>query len=263
MNKTVYTSYRNVPYLKSLQSGYADFIIHADPNEWISMHGGIPESIFDDYSFTFRDVTLVSETFADAIQKNKNIVNKIINSSLDDFNRICGTYILGELIISTNCDILNKNILLYAVTKSDNRLVAFCQYDSFYNNGEGSFIDFAITPLKEHFKTESNRDVVFELLYKVLCIEAFKKYADVETIHVEGKSKKRDSGNKYVNKTDLPVTHLNRTWFTNIIRSKGFDVRGHFRRQQYKIDGKWTRKLKWIKPHRKNGYTSKARKTTL
>jgi hypothetical protein len=89
-----------------------------------------------------------------------------------------------------------------------------------------------------------------------LCM--FIKYAEVETKIVLGKSKRR-FGDPYRNDTDFPITYLDSKWFTNIIRSEGFSVRGHFRLQPKKIDGEWTKELIWIADFEKHGYTSKAR----
>jgi hypothetical protein len=90
----------------------------------------------------------------------------------------------------------------------------------------------------------------------VLCM--FIKYADVETKTVHGKSKRR-FGDPYRNDTDFPITHLDSKWFTNIVRSEGFSVRGHFRLQPKKVNGEWTKELIWINDFEKHGYTSKAR----
>jgi hypothetical protein len=51
---------------------------------------------------------------------------------------------------------------------------------------------------------------------------------------------------------------LDSTWFTTIVRSEGFKVGGHFRMQPF---GKnlSDRKLIWISPFDKNGYTRKAK----
>lgn len=86
----------------------------------------------------------------------------------------------------------------------------------------------------------------------------FIKYAEVETKTVLGRSKRR-FGDPYRNDTDFPITHLDSKWFTNIVRSEGFSVRGHFRLQPKKINGEWTKELIWINDFEKHGYTSKAR----
>lgn len=61
---------------------------------------------------------------------------------------------------------------------------------------------------------------------------------------------------KYNNKTKSDITIVDSTWFTTLIKSDGFKVRGHFRLQPYKEQGK---KLIWIQDFEKHGYTIKAR----
>jgi hypothetical protein len=61
---------------------------------------------------------------------------------------------------------------------------------------------------------------------------------------------------KYNNKTKSDITIVDSTWFTTLIKSDGFKVRGHFRLQPYKGGEK---KLIWIQDFKKHGYTRKAR----
>lgn len=87
----------------------------------------------------------------------------------------------------------------------------------------------------------------------------FSKYAEVETIDVNAKSRVKKYGDKVVNELDFDVTTLDSKWFRNIVRSEGFAVRGHFRLQPKKVNGEWTKELIWINDFEKHGYTSKAR----
>lgn len=87
----------------------------------------------------------------------------------------------------------------------------------------------------------------------------FKSYACVETKIIEPHSRIKDIGCKYINETSLPITYLDSKWFTNLVRSGAFKVRGHFRLQPKKADGVWTRELIWINDFLKTGYTSPAK----
>jgi hypothetical protein len=60
------------------------------------------------------------------------------------------------------------------------------------------------------------------------------------------------------NETKYAVEILDSTWFTTIIRSEGFRVGGHFRMEPYG-PGMAQKKLIWIEPFEKTGYTRKAR----
>lgn len=87
----------------------------------------------------------------------------------------------------------------------------------------------------------------------------FMKYAEVETKTIEPGKKDNLFNCKYINDTEVKITILNSTWFTNLIKSDSFKVRGHFRLQPCG-EGMKDRKLIWINDFVKDGYTAPARK---
>lgn len=88
----------------------------------------------------------------------------------------------------------------------------------------------------------------------------FKKYADVETVQaMKNKKVKLPDGDKLLVESDLRMTYTDCSWFRTIVRKEGFLVSGHFRLQPIKKDGEWTKKLIYIEPYQKHGYTRKAR----
>lgn len=86
----------------------------------------------------------------------------------------------------------------------------------------------------------------------------FIKYCDVETKIVAAGKKEKLVGEKYLNETKSNIEVLNSSWFTNIVRSEGFGVKGHFRMQPCGV-GLSDRKLVYISDFQKNGYSRKAR----
>lgn len=92
----------------------------------------------------------------------------------------------------------------------------------------------------------------------LVCLPVFLKYCPMETKMVNGGRREKHVGEKYVNETKYTVEILDSTWFTTIIRSEGFGVGGHFRMQAYG-PGMTQRRLQWIEPFEKTGYTRKAR----
>ncbi len=92
----------------------------------------------------------------------------------------------------------------------------------------------------------------------LISLLAFIKYCPMETKFVNGGRREHHAGQKYVNETDYKVEILDSTWFTTIVRSEGFGVTGHFRMQPYG-PGMKERRLQWIEPFEKTGYTKKAR----
>lgn len=100
---------------------------------------------------------------------------------------------------------------------------------------------------------------ISNLLYtQLIAALNFIKYAEVETKVLPANKVTREISCKYVNDTMFNITRLDSTWFTNLVKSDAFKVRGHLRLQPKKIEGKWTRELIWIKDFIKNGYTRKA-----
>jgi hypothetical protein len=101
-----------------------------------------------------------------------------------------------------------------------------------------------------------------ELMSLVLCLNIFMKYCEVETKTVPPGKKAFKANQKYVNDTKSPIEVLDATWFTTFIRSEEFTVGaatgGFFRLQPCGKDNK-DRKLIWISPFKKHGYTLKAK----
>ena len=93
----------------------------------------------------------------------------------------------------------------------------------------------------------------------LMLILNFIKYAQIETKVVGAKSKVKDFNCKYVKDTDSDITILDSTWFTTLVKSEGFKVRGHFRLQPYGPSMK-EKKLIWIKDFEKTGYTREAKR---
>jgi len=86
----------------------------------------------------------------------------------------------------------------------------------------------------------------------------FRKYAQVEVVESKARTKIHAQGCKYLNETDLDIEYLDSKWFTTLVNSKGFKVRGFFRLQPKKKDGEWTKELIWIDEFEKKGYNRKA-----
>lgn len=93
-----------------------------------------------------------------------------------------------------------------------------------------------------------------------LAVLTFKQFAEIETIEIGGSKPKRVKigSEKYLNESNQQVNVLDSRWFTNIIRTEGFKVSGHFRLQAYG-EGMKKRKLIYISEFMKSGYSTKAK----
>jgi hypothetical protein len=88
----------------------------------------------------------------------------------------------------------------------------------------------------------------------------FIKYADVQIKELKPKESINEINCKYANETNHKINILDSKWFTTLVKSDAFRVRGHFRLQPKKKDGEWTKEIIWIREFQKTGYAAPARK---
>ncbi len=115
-----------------------------------------------------------------------------------------------------------------------------------------------------HALIKAERDVdeyLNGLFYDTILLLNFIKYAEVETKYLPAGQRVKGINCKYINETKSNVKILDSTWFTELVKSDAFKVRGHFRLQPKKKDGEWTKELIWIKDFEKSGYVRKSGKT--
>lgn len=106
---------------------------------------------------------------------------------------------------------------------------------------------------------KNNPDVLQEVIRAILSVELFILYAEVETKVCQPSRQIWDGPTcLYNNKTIFPFTVLDSTWFTHLVSSGAFNVRGHFRLQPCG-HGHTDRRLVWINDFQKKGYTRKAK----
>lgn len=97
-------------------------------------------------------------------------------------------------------------------------------------------------------------------LFTTLLVQlAFIKYAPVENKVVGTNQRVNTVECKYINSTRHPVKVFDCTWFTKLVKSEGFNVRGHFRFQPCG-KGKKDRTLIYINEFKKHGYTREAKR---
>ena len=107
-----------------------------------------------------------------------------------------------------------------------------------------------------------NIDNVEPFISMFVSILIFKKYVKIEIEEIEGSKKSKQKVNKSMVAPKLPfdVNIVNCTWFTTLVRSSGFKVRGHFRLQPKKDEnGEWTKELIYVNEFEKQGYTRVAK----
>jgi hypothetical protein len=122
-------------------------------------------------------------------------------------------------------------------------------------------LDFfdAITPLAPKEITEG-RCIPLDGMDICLEFDFLLDHVEIETKHLQPKSKIKGFGTSYLNLTTNNIKVIDSRWFTNLIKSDAFKVRGHFRFQPCGLNLS-SKKLIWINDFQKTGYTSKAQKT--
>ena len=111
----------------------------------------------------------------------------------------------------------------------------------------------------EHMDQGYTNDATLNM---VLGLILFIKYCEVETKLIPAGKETTHRLQRYVNHTKVPIEILDATWFTTLVRSGAFtvgnDTGGFFRWQAVGTE-RSERKLIWVSPYQKQGYTRKAK----
>lgn len=210
-----------------------------------------------------KEINVISASFIDACDKSYKSLSDLHNNAIEEGIELTvkGTYIIGPIVYMADIELpLNdkNNQILYAFTK-EGGLIAVQIIYPFPHQGENILWASEYIRSAGVVDKESLIDLIKEMYRTVVTVGMFKSYAQVETKILPPNQKRRDITCLYRNNTDFTVTYLDCKWFTTLVKSEGFNVRGHFRLQPKKKDGKWTRELIWINEFRKHGYTARAR----
>ena len=206
-------------------------------------------------------IYVISPAFIEAKEKAKpklkDLYSDIMVNDLSNFE-IKGTFIIGNHVYMmsyiTKQGSQNNEMCFFGFTKEGSPLLYYCDSDS-KNIHQKGWVSTAFMS-KDKKNTEY---LIYSHLIDVTIISMFANYAQVETKELLPKIKIKDSTGKYLNETLKNITYLDSKWFTTLVKSDGFLVKGHFRLQPKKKDGLWTKELIWIDSFEKEGYTAPAR----
>lgn len=204
-----------------------------------------------------KNIQYISRPFFDSFYKGKKKLAAIF-----DKEKLCtvGTFIW-------NSGSVTSTMFYYVRTIGEGEdwdfnmcIILFTKHTS----NEHQHLDLLIANDEENSKTwiwdgfvKEGRDKYWWMSFLIGFL-LFQKYVDIETKIIPGGKKGYHVGNKYVNETKHKIEILDSTWFTTIIHSKGFTVgaeTGGFFRWQPCGPGMVKRKLLWIMPYEKEGYT--------
>lgn len=205
-------------------------------------------------------VKIISEPFRDALELS--------------YDKILDNKLVFDIVDKVGCMSLKNGHLSYVYDYSnlqDYELFVF-NYDMlvFYEK-----FDFSISLRIVFNDYESDNEYIKKnvcgndkktsayLLQFLLVSLSFIEYSEIEIKYLSAGQKIKGIDCKYVNDTKSNVQILDSKWFTTLVKSDAFKVRGHFRLQPKKKDGEWTKEFIWINEFTKEGYTAPARKLAL
>lgn len=216
-------------------------------------------------------VYILTKPFHDSLVKNMDAFtsNKEIFHSLE---YDCSVLIIGNFVLyyeierAQNGETYKTSFFVF----NDTHTICLAAETGKYLGDGNNDLKLLVHPFFEEFSrqeekysglsTQDLRSCIFNNYFvMVLVFHLFKKYADVETKILLPKEKSRVFDCKYHNDSDYQIRIMDSTWFTNLIKSDAFKVRGHFRFQPCGQALK-DKKLIWIKDFKKEGYTRRAQK---
>lgn len=209
----------------------------------------------------FREnIRIISNPFIDAFfsAKEKLRTSDLIEELLSGTH--CGTFIQRE---NVNCYIIDdieisgqrKHAVTLFIFKEFTKDKLMLMFAGTIVSGQKVEPVFVSSLIKE-IGVQEYAEQCLEL--NVLLLN-FIKYADVETKILNPNQRIKGVDCKYVNETDSKIEFLDCKWFTTLVKSDAFKVRGHFAIRACG-EGRKDRKLSWIPEYQKNGYTASARK---
>jgi len=204
-----------------------------------------------------------SNNFSDAVDKSAEKLSVLFNDLIVQsyLNNTSGVFLKSVVTVFYNIISITNDGVIYELVVFDNLTGEPLSYVLRQENTSHEFWS------SKHFRESlvinnlSPKQIIDSIISEILFTLLFKKYAEVEVKDIPPDGKVKVATFKCVNDTKLKIEYLDSKWFTTLIKSEGFNVRGHFRFQVCGR-GNMDRKLIWIDEHTKSGYTSIARKLT-
>lgn len=257
--------YKNYPILENLHRGSISNIpiYPEDLIVWLQIKSMFKEVWKNNINEFRKEVNVISNPFRQACIKSSSSILGLYLDTIDGNIDIPiqGTFIVNNTVYMVNITLISGKLtqILYSFTRHGHPLTV--QIGTNDENDKGlKFVANVASKITNVIDEESANAFLSYQISMVTAYAMFKSYANVETKILMPHQRPRDISCIYRNNTKFPITFLDSKWFTTLVKSEGFNVRGHFRLQPKKKDGKWTKELIWINEFRKTGYTAPARK---
>ena len=253
-------SYRTHPPLEALEKGLPIPSLMIGKEDW-GAFGEIEYdyiSKFNQHKKAFSShIFKMSGTFETAMNLAHEKLSPLFEEEMSQPLDLAGTLITTKYILMYKGRLANMgkdmSMLLYLFSKDGTAL-------AYVNDMPGEHLNFFAKDPPPML--ESSWDpLMFTARFfgYIVYLAIFRKYAEIETKTFVGGEKTVYHGDKTFNDTKVPITFLDSKWFTNLVKSDAFKVRGHFRLQPCGA-GLKDKKLIWIDDFVKSGYTAPARK---
>ena len=258
-------SYRNYPILEKLHKGtLGNMPILEIDKAYFNLFGELFSKNWKLNVLNFQhEINLISKPFHEASfkagEKLTDLWKDILINDISDFN-VKGCYLDRDYVYMINYEVKkgseSQEIAFYVFDKKGIPLLFYVDsvINKIYQQGW----------ISSYFSLDNNSNEaeqwIFSMLTKIVVYKLFKSYAEVETLILPPTSKVKNIDCKYANDTNFKINYLDSKWFTNLVKSDSFNVRGHFRLQPKKKDGEWTKEIIWISEFTKTGYNAPARK---
>jgi len=250
--------YKNYPVLEMLNyKTIKELPFHQEDEKFTHEAVEMMKFIWPKHYKSFqKEIISVSEPFLKAVQKSIDSLEKILRETLENESiRVQGTFIHQNLVIMMDVELLlNMNEGSICIFDKSGVLHAVLTYPE---TNKALLWRSQTVDMKVH--NNDPYQFVYSITNLAVLILLFKKYATVETKILHPNQKPREISCLYRNNTKLDILFLDCKWFTNLVKSEGFNVRGHFRLQPKKKNTEWTKELIWISEFHKTGYTAPAR----
>jgi hypothetical protein len=214
----------------------------------------------DRYKDVFSQITsdqtpiyIITKPFLDVITRDD--ISKRMYSLRKDLPTTSGVAVLNNITLVYHVENHNEiNATLFVF--HGNVFKGFLQIEYAKEDEADGHFDIAID--KEYtFVMGNNYEELIGIMDMIIGFLMFKEYADVEEKLIIKKSGEKIFNCHYTNNTNRNIRIMDCTWFTTLIKSEGFNVRGHFRLQPCG-EGMKDKKLIWINDFKKSGYTREA-----
>lgn len=251
-------SYRTHPALSLLESKKLNILYDVSDRQYWPILTSFFQPKFNEFVLNgdFSKIYHVSRPFYDA---SKLSVGKLLSQEMMlTITGETGTLLIGDLTV----------FYFIKRTEKDVALIEFVAFTNSTVDGSVALAAFSLPEEKTSKQTLFYSTLMPTIEYQspalvfghtLLNVILFKKYAEVELKLLPSQSKIKNLTCNYVNSTKLNISLLDSKWFTTLVKSDAFKVRGHFRLQPCG-EGMKDRKLIWINDFQKEGYTAPAKK---